>query len=242
LLGEKLAGKNDFEGSNHVLLPLRAKEPDLFLIPFRLGENAEAEHRLGEAERQFRACLKISPSFDPALVSLAQVTVEEGKLDEARALLEFAISQNPSDYLAYNELGRMARSAWRLDEAQKYLQKAVELNPGDASSEQNLGMTLIDAQQYKEAVKPLEAAVSLGTNNPQVFYGLATAYLNTHQPKKAIEAARKGLAARGDPAAARLDHVFASLQAGDRQGAMSEFRSACNDDPGDCLQYEKFFQ
>lgn len=242
LLGEKLAGKNDFEGSDRVLLPLRAKEPDLFFISFRMGENARAEHRLAEAERQLQACLKINPSFDPALISLAQVTVEEGKPDEARALLEFAISKNPRSYQAYNELGRMARSAWRLDEAQKYLQKAVELNPGDAPSEQNLGMTLIDAQQYKEAVKPLEAAVSLGTNDPQVFYGLATAYLNTHQPKKAIEAARKGLAARGDPAAARLDHVFASLQAGDRQGAMSEFRSACNDDPADCLQYEKFLQ
>jgi len=242
LLGHDLAARNDFEGSDRVLLPLRAKEPGLFLIAYRLGENAKAEHRLAEAERQLRACLKISPSFDPALITLAQVTVDEGKPDEARALLEFAISQHPSSYQAYNELGRMARSAWRLDEAQKYLQKAVELNPGDASSEQNLGMTLMDAQQYKEAVKPLEAAVSLGTNDPQVFYGLATAYLNTHQPKKAIEAARKGLAARDDPAAARLSRAFGDLGDGNRQNAMNEFRSLCNDDPADCLQYEKFFQ
>jgi len=230
------------EKSDALLQTLLAKEPRLIAILLELGSHAFKQRRWADAERDYQACLRIDPTLGQAIMAMAMVTNAEGRSDESRKWLELEVSRKPTNSSPYYWLGELARSASNLGEAQRNYEKSVALDPGFAPAQEALGTLLFDAERYGEAVKPLEAAVSLGAHDAQLFNDLATAYFHTHQPTKALGVARKALALRRDPAAARLDHAMGELADGNRQNALSEFRALCTDDPADCLQYEKFFQ
>lgn len=242
LRAEDLTAAGHIGPSDALLNSLRGAEPELYLIPFMLGENATKEHRWPDAENNFQASVKLNPSFGQAIMGLARTTFAEGKLDEARTWLELALSQNPHNFMAYHALGLVAQAQRRGDEAQREFERAVEEKSDYAPAQQGLGVTLVEARRYSEAVQPLERAASLGADDPVLFNYLGTAYLNTNQPQKAILCYRKAVTMKSDYKAARLNLAFAYLKTGDRKNGLREFQSLCAQDRDMCQQYEKYFQ
>ncbi len=242
LRAEDLASAGQIARSDTLLNSLSAAEPNLYLIPFMLGENAAKEHRWPDAEKNLLACIKLNPTFDQAVMALARATFAEGKLDQARAWLELALSQNPHNFLAHHGLGLVAQAEHHEEEAQRDFEEALKEKPDYAPALQGLGVTLVEARRYSEAVQPLEKAISLGTDDPVLFNYLGTAYLNTNQAQKAILSYRKALAMKSDYKVARLNLAFAYLKTGDRQNGLREFHSLCAQDRAMCQQYEKKFQ
>ncbi|MGD0693450.1 MAG: sulfatase-like hydrolase/transferase [Terriglobia bacterium] len=239
---DRLGSTGQFARAEAVLKSLRAKEPGLFYISYALGKNAENRQRWGDAEREYRACLKQNPSFFPAIAGLANAAKQEGKPDEARKWLEVSLSQYPQSYAAYYELGILAQSAFQMDEAQRDFEKAVALNQDFAPAQQQLGIILVTAGRYNAAIQPLEKAASLESSDPMLFNALGTAYLSTNQPQKAIQACRKALAINPDLAPARLTLALAYLRAGDRSNAITEFRTVCPRGGPQCEQVERLFR
>ncbi|HLY59589.1 MAG TPA: sulfatase-like hydrolase/transferase [Terriglobia bacterium] len=242
LRAEDLAAAGEISRSDALLNSLRPSEPNLYLIPFMLGENAAKEHRWPDAEKNLVACVKLNPTFDQAIMALGRVTYAEGKLEPARAWLELALSQNPHNFLAHHGLGLVAQAEQHVEEAQREFEAALKEKPDYAPALQALGVTLVEARRYSDALPRLESAESQGVDDAVLFNYLGTAYLNTNQPQKAIVSYRKALALKGDYKVARLNLAFAYLKAGNHQDGLREFHSLCAQDHAMCQQYEKYFQ
>jgi arylsulfatase A-like enzyme/tetratricopeptide (TPR) repeat protein len=237
-----LASLGHLEESDALLKTVAAEEPRLYLIPFMLAENAARARRWPKAEQQFLACLKLSPSFQQAVMGLARVYLAQGKSEQARPWLELAVHENPHNFLAYHGLGLAARQQKQNEEAQRYFRMAIEEKPNYAPSHQELGVVLVEMQRYTEALGPLTRAAELGPENAVLANYLGIAYANTGRMSEAVKSYQKALAMKSDYAAARLNLAFAYLKLDDRASATREFRTLCQQSPPLCQQYRSKFE
>ena len=237
-----LASLGRIEASNALLKSLAPEEPNLYLIPFMLAENAARDQHWPEAEKEFNACLKLNPSFQQAVMGLARTLLAQGKAEQARPWLELAVHENPHNFLAYHGLGLVARAQRQNEDARRYFQKAVEEKPNYAPSQQELGVALVELQRYSEALGPLARAKELGPENAVLANHLGIAYANTGRLKDAIAAYQRALKMKSDLAPARLNLAFAYLKMGDRASAKREFRTLCQQSQSLCQQYRSRFE
>jgi arylsulfatase A-like enzyme/tetratricopeptide (TPR) repeat protein len=242
LRAEDTAAAGHIDRSDALLQSLRREEPNLYLIPFMLGENAAKAGLWPEAEKNLLDCVKLNPTFDQAVMALARATFAEGKLEQARSWLDLALSQNPHNFLAHHGLGLVEQAEHHEEAAKNDFEAALKEKPDYPPSLQGLGVSLVDARHYSEALPRLEAAASLGVDDPVLFNYLGTAYLNTEQSQKAILSYQNALKMKNDYKVARLNLSFAYLKIGDRQNGLREFHSLCAQDRAMCQQYEKYFQ
>jgi arylsulfatase A-like enzyme/Flp pilus assembly protein TadD len=237
-----LASLGRLDESNVLLKSVASEEPHLYLVPFMLAENAARAHRWAEAEQQFLACLKLSPSFQQAVMGLARTYIAQGKSEQARPWLELAAHENPHSFLAYHGLGLVAHQQRQNEEARRYFLKAIEEKPNYAPSHQELGVALVEMQRYTEALGPLTRAAELGPENPVLDNYLGIFYANTNQIEEAIKFYRKALSLKSDYAGARLNLAFAYLKLDDRVSATREFHALCQQSPPLCQQYRSRFE
>ncbi len=237
-----LASLGRFEESNALLASVQKQEPNLYLIPFMLAENATHMRRWADAEKQFLACLKLNPSFQQAIMGLARVYIAQGKAQQARPWLELAVHENPHNFLAYHGLGLVARQEKRNEEAVRHFQKASEEKPNYAPSHQELGIAFVEMQRYSEAMSALERAAELGADNAVVANYLGIASANTGKLNEAIALYQKALKMKSDYTPARLNLAFAYLKLGDRASARREFQTLCRQSPALCQQYRRQFE
>jgi arylsulfatase A-like enzyme/Flp pilus assembly protein TadD len=237
-----LASLGRLDESNALLKTAASEEPRLYLVPFMLAENAGRAHRWTEAEQQFLVCLKLSPSFQQAVMGLARAYIAQGKSEQARPWLELAVHENPHNFLAYHGLGLVARHERQNNEARRHFLKAIEEKPNYAPSHQELGVALVEMQRYTEALGPLTRAAELGPENPVLDNYLGIAYANTGRMGDAVKSYQKALAMKSDYAAARLNLAFAYLKLDDRASATREFRTLCRQSPSLCQQYRGRFE
>jgi choline-sulfatase len=228
--------------SNTLLKTVASEEPRLYLAPFMLAENAARARRWTEAEQQFLACLKLSPSFQQAVMGLARAYIAQGESEQARPWLELAVHENPHNFLAYHGLGLVARHERQNGESRRYFLKAIEEKSNYAPSHQELGVALVEMQRYTEALGPLTRAAELGPENPVLDNYLGIAYANTGRMGEAVKSYQKALAMKSDYAAARLNLAFAYLNLDDRASAAREFRTLCQQSTSLCQQYRDRFE
>src|SRR5712671_708085 len=125
---------------------------------FALGTVFEDDKKLGNAEEQFRAALKIDPHFAPGAIKLSEVLISERKPQAAVASLEDAVKQAPPDAavpmqaalgVAYSENGEN-------EKALATLKDLVAAQPNSADAHFNLGLIYARQGQSKDD----EAAVA----------------------------------------------------------------------------------
>jgi tetratricopeptide (TPR) repeat protein len=229
--------------ANTLLETVASQDPQFYVIPFLQGENFAQAHRWDEAERSYRACLKLNPSFEQAIMGLANLYLDNGRdAAQAKPWLDLAVHQNPHNYAAYYALGVLARSARNDQEAYRYFLKAVEENPDYAYSQQELGITLVDFKRYQESLGPLGRAESLGQEDPRLEQYFGTALANVGRSKDAVGHYQKALKLKPDFAEARLSLALTYLNLGDRPGATREFQTLCRQNASLCEQFRKQFE
>ena len=237
-----LASGGRLDESNALLKTVAIEEPRLYLVPFMLAENAARARRWAEAEQQFLACLKLSPTFQQAVMGLARAYIAQGKSEQAQPWLELAVHENPHSFLAYHGLGLVARHERQNEEARRYFLKAIEEKPNYAPSHQELGIALVEMQHYAEALGPLTRASELGPESAVLANYLGIAYANTGRMGEAVKSYQRALAMKSDYAAARLNLAFAYLKLDDRASAAREFHTLCQQSPPLCQQYRDRFE
>ena len=229
--------------ANTLLETVASQDPQFYVIPFLQGENFAQAHRWDEAERSYRACLKLNPSFEQAIMGLANLYLDNGRdATQAKPWLDLAVHQNPHNYAAYYALGVLARSARNDQEAYRYFLKAVEENPDYAYSQEELGITLVDFKRYQESLGPLGRAESLGQEDPRLEQYFGTALANVGRSKDAVGHYKKALKLKPDFAEARLSLALTYLNLGDRPGATREFQTLCRQNASLCEQFRKQFE
>lgn len=175
-----------------------------------LSIRAEAARSLaGEAERHLDA--EVRKSFETALAeyvatqrfsaerpeqqtNLANLYLQRGQYDDARAAAKAAIVLDPTFAPAHVTLGEILRSGGDEKRAEDALRAGLERNPRSAEILHALGLSLVRQKQTAEAIDKLEAAAELAPDVARFAFVAAVALHDSGKPDDALEMLRGGLA------------------------------------------------
>jgi tetratricopeptide (TPR) repeat protein len=205
---------------------VREKNPQMYVVPFMLGEAAIRQQKWGQAVAELKECLALNPNLDQAMTGLAQVLAKLGDTSEAKQWLEKALQYNPQNFRGWYELGHIETRADPTAAVTAY-ERAVAIQPNFPLARRDLGMMYIQQKRYGKAAVQLSKAAELGLEEATVFNYLGIAYSQTNQQQKAIESYQKAL--KLDPALAQvhLNLGFAYEKLNRKQAARQEYDEAC---------------
>jgi len=112
----------------------------LIAVYYARGVSLERSNRWDDAERDFRAALKMNPERADVLNYLGYSWVEKGiHLDEAVTMLEKARALRPLDGFIADSVGWAYYRLGRYQDAERTLEEAVQLAPGAPDVNDHLG-------------------------------------------------------------------------------------------------------
>jgi tetratricopeptide (TPR) repeat protein len=216
-----------------LLKKVEESDPELYLIPFLLGQSWSREGNWAEAARAFEKCLERNPQFDQAMMGLARALHMQGESDRAQPWLKRALELNPQNFRAWYELGRVQAVA-NTREAAASFQKVLELQPSFAPAFRELGLLAMKQQNYTEAAGQFDRAVELGLSDPTTYNFLGIAYSRTNRLDLAVASYRRALAAKPDYAEAHLNLAYAYERLNQPAAARDEYETACRFEKSFC--------
>jgi arylsulfatase A-like enzyme/tetratricopeptide (TPR) repeat protein len=216
----------DFQASQQLLAGVQEKDPQMYIVPFMLGEAALRQQKWDAASTQLQHCLELNPNFDQAMTALAHAFVMQSKPVEARRWIEKALAYNPKNYRAWYELGLLESKLDRASAMTAY-RKAVSIQPNFAASRRELGLLCYEEKNYSEAAEHLSKAIALGTESTLVYNDLGISYSQTGRLQKAIESYHQALRLEPNLAQAHLNLAYAYQQLHRAGEAQAEYQSAC---------------
>ena len=226
LRAEDALRANDPEKGRSLLLQVREKDPEMYVVPFILGEAALGAQKWDEASAELRKCLELNPHFDQAMLGLARALIFQGKDEEAKHWAQQAIQYNPENYRAWYQMGFIDSRTDKQAAIEDY-EKAVSIQGNFAPLRRDLGMLYYERQSYAEAAKNLSHAAQLGMDDATLYNYLGISYSRTKQFEKAVAAYSKALEKDPDLAEAHLNLGFAYEQLNRRTLAAQEYQRAC---------------
>lgn len=129
-----------------------------------LGAIRAASGDVVGARKAYEEVLAIDPEFVPAMLNLARVDAQEGKLDAAEQRLTRLLAQRRDDARVMYELGLLAQRGGQMKEAIEWLRKATAKNPKDPRA----GLALVEAlSATRQPSAALSAAKEVGLRHPQ---------------------------------------------------------------------------
>ncbi len=216
----------NFSAGAALLGKVQEKDPQMYIVPFMLGEGAAREQRWEEAAAGFQKCLQLNPNFDQAMTGLSRVLVYLGKDDEAAQWARNALKVNPANSRAWYQLG-IIESKTDKNAAIADYQKAVSIQGSFAPLRRDLGLLYFQKGNYAEAADQLAKAAELGVNDAPLYNFLGISYGHTSRLDKAVEAYKKAI--RLDPklAEAHLNVGYAYQRLHQSRAAEEEYATAC---------------
>jgi choline-sulfatase len=238
LQSEDAMRAGDTEKGKSLLLAVREKDPEMYVVPFVLGETALGQQKWDEAAVELRKCLDLNPHFDQAMLGLARSLIFQGKADEARQWTQSAIQYNPQDYRAWYQLAFIdAQSDKKAAIADD--EKAVSIQSSFAPLQRDLGMLQYQQGDYAEAAKHLARAVELGSNDAELYNALGICYSRTDRLPQAIKSYKQALELDPKLAQAHLNLGFAFERTHQNIAADREYQVACRLKTDLCEAIEK---
>jgi protein O-mannosyl-transferase len=161
----------------------------------------------------FQHALKVTDNNYKAHLCLADVLLEEGRVNEAIHHNIEAVRIRPDFIETHNDLGSNLYKIGRVDEAIYSYKMALEINPADAEVNANIGVALATKGDFARAERHYRIAVKT-MNTPAVHNNLGYALANMGKLDEAIEQFRLALQINPDykPAKVNLDIFLAEKQ------------------------------
>jgi choline-sulfatase len=216
----------DVSKGRSLLLQVREKDPEMYVVPFVLGETALGEKQWDEAAAELRKCLELNPHFDQAMLGLARALIFQGKTDEARQWTQKAIDYNSENYRAWYQLGFIDSRTDKQRAVVDY-EKAVAIQGSFAPLQRDLGMLQVEQGNYDEAAKHLSRAVELGVKESTVYNSLGISYSRTGRLRDAVASYKQALQIDPKLAQTHLNLGFAYERLGQKALAETEYQRAC---------------
>ena len=111
LKAEDAFQRKEDDQAEALLTEVQQKDPQIYVIPFLLGESALRRQNWERAADQLQRCLALNPNFDNAMTGLARALAKLGRVDEARSWLSKAVQSNPQNYRAWYQMGLLDRGS-----------------------------------------------------------------------------------------------------------------------------------
>ena len=190
-------------------------------LAFQRAVTALHEGRNADAERDFRATIRLDPNLPEAYLDLGLVLGREGKIAEAIEAIQKALQSNPRLQSAHLFLGIFQYQMGQSDAAIESLGKEIALNPKSGEALSWLGIVELAAGRPELAVKPLDAAIEISPNDLNLLEYRGRAH-------REVAEASYARMAKLDPNAWQVHKVRAELFASDNKDreAIAEYEAA----------------
>jgi len=221
------AGKlGDLDRERKLLTQVQETNPDMYLIPFLLGETELKAANWKAAREALERSLKLNPNFDQAMTALARAFHQQNQDEQALEWVEKAIEANPKNLRAWYQKGWISVKA-DPDGAIIAFEKALEIQPGFAMAHRDLGMILLQKGRYKEAATHLEQAAELGLEHAKLYNFLGIAYSRIGRYHDAVKVYTRALSQEPDFAEAHLNLSYVYEKLNRPQSARLQYEAAC---------------
>jgi choline-sulfatase len=216
-----------------LLTEVQQKDPQIYVIPFLLGESALRRQNWEKAAEQLQRCLTLNPNFDNAMTGLARALAKLNRADEAKTWLNNALQSNPQNYQAWYQLGLLSGPS-APEAGQASFEKAIAIQPNFSAGQRELGMVLFQQKNYFGAAPHLEKAIRLGLEDARLHNFLGICYNHTNRSAKAVVEFQRAIKLDPKLAEAHLNLAFALQLLHRAQGAREEYATACKLDEAFC--------
>jgi len=221
------AGKlGDLDRERKLLNQVQETNPDMYLIPFLLGETELKAANWKAAQEALERSLKLNPNFDQAMTALARAFHQQSQDEQALQWVEKAIEANPQNLRAWYQKGWISMKV-DPDRAMVAFEKALEIQPGFAMAHRDLGMILLQKGRYKEAATHLEQAADLGLEHAKLYNFLGIAYSRTGRYQEAVKVYSRALSKEPEFAEAHLNLSYVYEKLNRPQSARLQYETAC---------------
>jgi tetratricopeptide (TPR) repeat protein len=215
-----------WDAGEALLARVQEQDPNLYVVPFMLGESSTQRGNWDRAAQQFERCLELNPNFDNAMTGLARALAKLGRTDEARSWLEKAVESNPQNYGAWYQMGSL--DGGNKSKAKADYEKALAIQPNFSLAQRELGMLFFQEKDYPSAAIHLEKAIALGLNDARLHNYLGICYAQTSRAVKAIHEHQRAIELDPKLAEAHLNLGFDYEKLGKEQAAKAEYDRACH--------------
>jgi choline-sulfatase len=209
-----------------LLREVQEVDPQIYVIPYMLGESALRRQDWEVAADQLQRCLALNPNFDNAMTGLARAWSKLGRRDEAKSWLQKALQINPENYRAWYEAG-LLEAANEPAAALSHYQKAIAIQPNYPPGQRELGLALFQRKDYAAAAVHLERALALGLDDAHIRNFLGICYSQTNHLQKSIASYQAALRLDPNLAEAHLNLAYNLHRAGRIKQAQAEYTTAC---------------
>jgi choline-sulfatase len=216
-----------------LLKEVQEKDPQIYVIPFLLGESALRRQNWESAVERLKRCLVLNPKFDNAMTGLARALAKLGRLEEARNWLDRALQSNPQNYRAWYQSGLLDAGS-NLGAAQSAYERTIAIQPNFSAGQRELGMLLFQQKDFAGAAPHLEKAIALGLEDARLHNFLGICYNRTNRTVKGVHEFKRAIELDPNLAEAHLNLAFAHQLLHQAKAAREEYTAACNLDHSFC--------
>ena len=216
-----------------LLEEVQQKDPQIYVIPFLLGESALRRQIWRRAAEQLERCLELNPNFDNAMTGLARALAKLDRTEEAKSWLQKALQSNPQNYMAWYQTG-LLETGNSPTAAQAAYEKAVSIQPNFSAGQRELGMLLFQQAKFSAAAPHLEKAIDLGLDDARLHNFLGICYNRTNRTRNAVKEFHRAIALSPNLAEAHLNLAFAHQLLHEAKAAHEEYAAACKLDAAFC--------
>ncbi|MBI5374581.1 MAG: tetratricopeptide repeat protein [Candidatus Schekmanbacteria bacterium] len=117
------------------------------------------------AEKNYKAALRINPGLLSAKSNLGAVYIGLGRLDEAMDETRAVIKTDPDDVEAHNNLGTIYQKKGDTAQALREFNLALKINPSYVPAYINLGLVYISTGEKEKAAAELKKAIAIDPGN-----------------------------------------------------------------------------
>jgi arylsulfatase A-like enzyme/Flp pilus assembly protein TadD len=216
-----------------LLTEVQQKDPQIYVIPFLLGESALRRQNWQRAADELQRCLELNPNFDNAMTGLARALAKLGRVDDAKNWLNKALQSNPQNYRAWYQMGLLDAGGDPAAALSAY-EKTIAIQPNFSAGQRELGMLLFQQKNYAAAAPHLEKTIGLGLEDARLHNFLGICYNRTNRTLKAVPEFQHAIELDPKLAEAHLNLAYAHQLLHHPKAAHEEYAMACKLDEAFC--------
>lgn len=165
--GNALLGQKDFAGARAEYEKALAALPDNAVILRGIAQTWYGEKKIDEAIATLRRVVALDPADAAAPLLLANLLLEKGSLEEAKAVLAKLPPDSIKDPGVYVNFGVLLLNQKKPTEAWGYFDQAVRVAPADADSYFYRGLAAVQMKKKAEARADLQKYLELAPEGGQ---------------------------------------------------------------------------
>lgn len=165
--GNELLAQKDFTGARAEYEKALAALPDNAVILRGIAQTWYGDKKIDEAIATLKRVVTLDPADTTAPLLLANLLLEKGSLDEAKAVLAKLPPDSIKDPGVYVNFGVLLLNQKKPAEAWGYFDQAVRVAPADAESYFYRGLTAVQLKKKAEAKADLEKYLELAPEGAQ---------------------------------------------------------------------------